>query len=205
MTTFLLIRHGQNDLLEKKLAGRLPDVHLNPKGREQAQRLSEVLSALPIKAVYASPLERAQETAEPIARSHGLLVETLPALLEINFGGWQGKKIKRLKKRRLWKAVQRKPSAVRFPDGESFTEAQDRIVEGLCSLSAHDKEKDLVVCVAHSDVIRLAVAYFLGLPLDNFQRIHIATASITVLHLDEGKASFGPINYTINFPAFPHK
>jgi len=202
MTTFLLIRHGQNDLLDEKLAGRMPGVHLNANGREQAHCLGEVLSDLPIKAVYASPLERAQETAELIARSHDLPLETLPALLEIDFGGWQGKKIKKLKRQKLWKDVQGKPSAVRFPDGESFAEAQDRIVEGLCSLSAQYNEKDLVVCVAHCDVIRLAVASFMGLPLDNFQRIRIAPASLTVIHLDEGKASFGSINYTLNFPEF---
>ncbi len=195
MAVFLLIRHGENDMVGKKLAGRLPDVHLNEKGKAQACKLAAELADLPIKAVYASPLERAIETAEPIASLHGLEVVTLPELLEIDFGQWEGKSLSRLKHGRLWKIVQGSPAEFRFPDGESFIEAQARVAAGLKALSNKYGQKDLVVCAAHSDVIRLAVAHFLGLPLDHFQRIRISPASVTVLYLNDGQAYFGPINF----------
>jgi len=200
MAVFLLVRHGHNDMIGEKLAGRLPDVHLNKEGIEQARQLAREFKELPIKAVYASPLERAVETAQPIADVHHLPVEILPALLEINFGEWQGQDLEKLKKGRVWKHVQGKPSEFRFPGGESFLEAQERVVQGLTLLSEQYAEKEMVVCAGHSDVIRLAVAHFLGLPLDNFQKIRILPASVTVLYLSQGQAFFGPINYTFNFP-----
>lgn len=205
MAVLLLIRHGENDMVGKKLAGRLPDVHLNENGKAQTLRLAAELAVLHIKAVYTSPLERAQETAEPIARVQGLPVETLPALLEIDFGNWQGKNLKQLKHGKLWKIVQGSPGEFRFPDGESFAEAQTRVVAGLVALSEKYEEKDLVICVAHSDVIRLAVAHFLGMSLDNFQRVRISPASVTVLFLHESKAFFGPIDHTFEFPQFHEK
>lgn len=196
MATILLIRHGHNDTIGNTLAGRLPGVHLNEDGLEQARCLAEELADLPIKAVYASPLERTMETAEPIARVHALNVEEIPSLIEIDFGEWQGEKIKTLKESKLWKIIHEHPNHVSFPSGENFPDAQSRIIEGLLHLDSQYDENDIVVCVAHSDVIRLAVAYFLALPLKNFHRIKIFPASITVLHLDQGEVSFGPINYT---------
>jgi probable phosphoglycerate mutase len=200
MAVFLLVRHGHNDMIGEKLAGRMPDVHLNKEGVEQARRLAIEFKDFPIKAVYASPLERAVETAQPIADIHDLSVEIMPALMEIDFGEWQGQDLEKLKKGRVWKNVQGKPSEFRFPGGESFLEAQARVVQGISILSQQFSEKDMVVCAAHSDVIRLAVAHFLGLPLDNFQRIRILPVSVTVLYLNDGQAFFGPINYTFDFP-----
>jgi len=199
MAIIYLVRHGQNDMVGKRLAGRLPGVHLNEQGKPQAERLAAELAALPLKAVFASPMERAQETAEPIALRHELPVEIMPALIEIDFGKWEGKRLKALKHGRLWKVVQGSPQEFRFPEGESFLEAQERICQGLAKISEAFKEKDQIVCVGHSDMIRLAIAHFLGLPLENFQRIRIATASISVLNLHDGHAYFGPINLTFDF------
>ena len=143
MATFLLLRHGDNDLLGSKLAGRLPGVHLNEKGRAQAQALADGLAEMKITAVYASPLERAQETAEPLARLHGLAVQILPELLEIDFGEWEGKSFSQLKRNPLWKVVHGAPATFRFPGGESFVEAQERAAAGLLALSEQYGEKDL--------------------------------------------------------------
>lgn len=200
MAVLFLIRHAENDMVGKKLAGRLPGVHLNQRGQAQARRLAAELAQIPIKAVYASPLDRAIETAEPIARVHRLKVETLPGLLEIDFGSWQGKRLKRLKEHRLWKGVQDHPSEFRFPNGESFQEAQQRIIDALSAIIETSEEKDAIVCVGHSDMIRLAVAHLLGMSLDNFQRLRIDTASVTVLNIHHGVPSFGPINLTFDFP-----
>jgi probable phosphomutase (TIGR03848 family) len=202
MTTILLVRHGQNDMVGKKLAGRLPGVNLNEQGEAQARRLAAELASLPIKAVISSPLARAQQTAEPVARIHNLPVEINPGLLEIDFGTWQGKSIKQLRRSKLWKTVQECPSTFRFPEGETFIAAQSRITETLGEVSAAYAEKDLIVCVGHCDMIRLAVAFFLDMPLDAFQRLQIAPVSVTVLYLQGGRASFGPINAPVGFPLF---
>ena len=199
MAIFLLVRHGQNDMVGVKLAGRLPGVHLNGKGNAQARQLAANLAHLPIKAIHASPLDRARETAEPIARIHNLPVEINEGLQEIDFGTWQGKSIKQLRRRKLWKEVQEHPSGFCFPDGETFAEAQSRISGTLQTLSKTYAEKDIVVCVGHSDSIRLAVAHFLGMPLDAFQRLRIDTASVTVLYLNDNTIHFAAINVTHNF------
>ena len=189
MPVVLLIRHGENEYVKKgRLAGRMPGVHLNDKGRAQAQALAEALANLPVKAVYSSPMERTMETAEPLAGIHKLEVVPRDGLLEVDYGEWQDKTLKQLARRKLWKTVQSAPAHMRFPGGESFGEAQLRIAEELTGLARSHKKKDVIACVGHSDMIKLAVAYFLGLPLDLFQRLIVQPASITTLHLspDQG-------------------
>jgi len=198
MAIFLLVRHADNNLVGVKMAGRMPDVHLNDAGREQAQQLAEKLSLYPLKSVISSPLERARETAEPIARLRGLKLEIYPELIEIDFGEWEGKSLKKLKRDPLWNLVQNKPGDFRFPGGESNVEAQNRIVGTLGRQAEKFKEKDLVVCVSHGDMIRLAVAHYLGMPINNFQRLRINTASVTVMYLQGRKVFFGPINHALD-------
>ena len=135
MAIIYLVRHGQNEMVGKKLAGRLPGVHLNEQGHAQARQLAAELSALPIKAVFSSPLERTQQTAEPIARIHNLPVITEPGLIEIDFGAWQAKSLKQLRRNRLWRDVQEFPDGFSFPSGESFVAAQTR-TSTACSPSA---------------------------------------------------------------------
>ncbi len=182
MTAIYLVRHGENDFVGKRLPGLLPGVHLNQRGHDQAQALAELLAPLKLRAVYASPLERATETAAPIAKRHGLQVVTRQGLLEVDIGSWQGKTLKSLQRRKLWRAVQHAPSLARFPEGEAFVEAQGRAVRELEHLRAkHAGDKDAFVCVTHADIIKLAIAHYLGLPLDLFQRLVVAPASISVL------------------------
>ncbi len=182
MTVVLLIRHAENDYVRTgRLAGRLPGVHLNARGREQAQALAEALRETPLAAVYSSPLERALETAQPVAEAHGLEVVVREGLLELDIGAWQGCTLKQLRRRKLWRVVQGTPSRMRFPDGETFLEAQGRVVAELEALAAQHSPKAVIACVSHADLIKLAVAYYLGLPLDLFQRLTIAPASITAL------------------------
>lgn len=200
MTTILLIRHGENNMVGKRLAGRLPGVHLNENGKKQAQQLAEVLCKAPIKAIYSSPLERAVETAEPLAAALGLEIRPAPGLIELAYGDWQGKTLKQLGRLKLWKVVQEKPSEFRFPGGESFPEVRDRVVAEIERIAAEHEEKDLVACFTHGDIIRLAVAHFLGVPLDLFQRVGANPASISVIHLDKKGRPFVPhINQVLNF------
>ncbi len=184
MTTLLLVRHALNDMVGKRLAGWLPGVHLNARGREQAEGLAQRLASVSLAAVYTSPLERARETAEVIAEVQGVPLYVREALGEVRYGRWEGQALEDLKKTPLWPQVQRFPSRVRFPEGEALYEVQCRVVRALEEIvETHPGEYEVVAVVAHADVVRLAVAYFLGLPLDLYQRLVISPASVTVLHL----------------------
>jgi probable phosphoglycerate mutase len=184
MAYVLLIRHGQNDWVNKqRLAGWTPGVHLNDEGQHQVNELSERLSSLPIKAIFSSPLERCMETAVALARPHGLDVADLEAIGEVRYGGWQGKKIKKLsKKKHKWYAVQHYPSRFRFPEGESLREVQQRAVSAIEQLS-RQHENELIAIVSHADVIKLVLAHYLGVHIDLFQRIAVSPASISALML----------------------
>jgi probable phosphomutase (TIGR03848 family) len=201
----LLIRHGENEYTRTgKLAGLTPGVHLNETGRKQAQALAERLKTAPIRAVYASPLERARETAAPVAEAKKLGVEICEGLREIDFGAWAGRSLKALARTNLWRQVQQQPSRLQFPGGETFAAAQARAVQAVEQLSQHHP-KDLVVAVTHADVIKLVVAYYLGQPLDLFQRLVIGTASLTLLHLGQGQPALVKLNDTVAFDAPAHK
>jgi len=200
MPTILLIRHGENDYTKKGiLPGRMPGVHLNDKGRAQAQALAEKLAQAPIKAVYSSPLERAVETAEPIAAALGLEAAIRTGLIETDCGEWQGKSHKSLRRLKAWRMVQSTPSLFRFPGGESFAESQGRVVAEVESLRLQHEEKDLFVCVSHGDPIRLAVAYYLGLPLDHFQRLFASPASISALYVGDAGSRLLTLNFDLSF------
>ena len=188
MPLLLLIRHGENDYTKKhKFAGHLPGVHLNARGQDQAHQLSEALKAVPITAIYSSPLERALETAAPIASRQHLTIQTVDGLIETKIGSWQGRSHRSVSGTRAWKLVRSFPSRFRFPDGESFLECQSRVVTALDTIQKAHKPGELIACVFHADPIKLAVAYYLGMPLDNFQRLGCDTASLTALGiLDTG-------------------
>ncbi|HTX90655.1 MAG TPA: histidine phosphatase family protein [Anaerolineales bacterium] len=194
MTTLLLIRHGENEYLKKnRLPGQQAGIHLNERGRSQAAALAESLKKLPIKAIYSSSLERAVETIEPLAKELGLEIRLRPSLMDIHVGEWTGRSLKSLTRLKAWSTVQRAPSRFHFPGGESFLQAQERVVSELDAIAAAHK-KGMVAVVFHADPIKLAVAYYLGLPLDNFQRLAIQPASVTILGMHEAGAGLLAMN-----------
>jgi len=202
MPLILLIRHGENDYVKQsRLSGRMPGIHLNEKGRAQAQALAEKLKSAPIKAVYSSPLERAMETAEPLAKALELEVIPRPGLIETDVGEWQGKTIKGLSRLKIWRKVLSAPSLMRFPGGESFIESQYRICQEIEWIREQHDPKVLIACFSHADPIKLAIAYYLGMPLDMFQRLGVSPASITALLLGEGGSHLLTLNYdfSLNF------
>ncbi|GAB4397999.1 MAG: histidine phosphatase family protein [Anaerolineales bacterium] len=199
MPAILLIRHAENDYLKTgKLAGRLPEVHLNAAGIQQAAALSQHLQRAPknarVGALYSSPMERARETAQPLADALNLPVHIRPALNEIDFGDWQGQALKDLRRRKDWKTVQHRPSLFTFPNGESFYQAQQRIVAELHSLAAQHAPKDVIACFSHSDLIKLAICHFSAMPLDAFQRLIIAPASVSTLLFNKDSVSVFNLN-----------
>jgi probable phosphomutase (TIGR03848 family) len=184
MTTFLLIRHGATDAIGKRLVSRSPHVMLNAEGRAQVAELAQRLASLPIAAVYSSPLERARATAEPIARAHQLEVRVNEALHEFEFGSWTGKSLEELAGLPEWQAFNQYRSLTRAPGGESMLEVQLRMV-GLLEELTRTHAQALVALVSHGDPLRALLAYYLGVPLDLFQRIEIQPASASVITLGQ--------------------
>jgi len=198
-TLILLVRHGQTPTTGKVLPGRAPGLHLAEAGQTQAGVAAERIAALKkVDAVYASPLERARETAAPIGKILGQKVRVDKGLLECDFGDWTGAELKALMKLPEWTTVQRSPSTFRFPNGESFTEMQTRIVSALDRI-CHAHPGGTVVCVSHADPIKAAVAHAMGTHIDLFQRIVISTCSISAVAYHVG----GPVVLTVNSTGGP--
>lgn len=173
-TTLHLIRHGEHGLLGRVLAGRMPRVGLSDAGHGQAAAVAAGLP--PLEAVWCSPLQRAQETAAPIAARNGLAVQTEDGLNEVDFGEWTGLGFDDLHCRPEWVAWNCLRSCNRVPGGETMAEAQARaldVVWRLCR-AVPDGEAALV---SHSDVLKAVLAYLLGLPIDLMGRIDIDPAS----------------------------
>ena len=184
-TLVLFVRHGQTPTTGKVLPGRARGLHLAETGQAQAAAVAERIVALQtdkrrVAAVYASPLERTQETAAPIAKALGLRIRRNQGLLEADFGDWTGAELKKLYKLPEWRTVQRNPSGFRFPGGESFTEMQARITGAVDRLrAAHPGET--IVAVSHADPIKAAVAHAMGTHLDLFQRIVVSPCSVSAV------------------------
>ncbi len=178
----LLVRHGRTDTTGKVLPGRAPGLHLSDAGREQAQAAAERIALLkrPPQAVYASPLERAVETARPIAARLGCKVRIERGLLECDVGSWTGVRLGALRRRREWPTVMQLPSVFRFPGGESFADMATRVTATLDRLAEAHRGGSFVA-VSHADPIKAVVAATAGVPLDLFQRLVISPCSITVL------------------------
>jgi probable phosphomutase (TIGR03848 family) len=185
VATIVLVRHATTAATGKRLGGWTPGVHLDESGIRQAERTAERLTGLEVAAVYTSPLERTRETARIVARPHGLRIRTRRGIGEVDYGEWTDEPLGRLRRRKLWATIQTTPSRVTFPGGESIRAAQSRAVETIEALAAEHGD-EVVVVVSHADVIKAVVAHYLGMPLDTFQRLVIAPASVTVLALPEG-------------------
>lgn len=198
-TTVLLVRHGLTPTTGKVLPGRAKGLHLADEGRRQAQIAADRIAELAkVDAVYSSPLERAKETAAPISKALGLKTKIDRGLFECDFGDWTGKELAKLSKLPEWQTVQRAPSTFRFPNGESFTEMQTRMVSTLDRLR-QQHPGGTIVCVSHADTIKAAVAHALGTHIDLFQRIVISPASVSALTWHPG----GPIVLAVNSTGRP--
>jgi len=191
----VLIRHAHSTAnAAGVLSGQLPNVHLSKSGQEQAERLAERLGKLTIAEVQLSPMDRCSETLAPWLAKYGKSVTVIsqPNLVEVDYGNWSGKKLATLSRTKLWRKVQGQPSAVTFPQGESLAQMQVRAMK-----TVHDffeSNLELTIMVSHGDVIKSIVASSLGMHLDDFQRIVIDPASITILESSGGSIRLTRLN-----------
>ncbi|MCW2492559.1 MAG: family putative phosphomutase [Frankiales bacterium] len=196
MATVLLLRHGLTAMTGPVLAGRLPGVHLDERGRKQADAVAERLGALSVSAVVTSPLERCAETAKAVVKmqksaGRSPVTKTDRRLLECDYGDWTGKEIKSLAKDPLWPIVQAQPSAATFPAGESMAAMAARAVQAVRSLDqqfAATFGPDVVwLACSHGDVIKAILADALGMHLDLFQRIVVDPCSVSAIRYTDGR------------------
>ena len=191
--TLFLVRHAAHDRVGTVLCGRMPGVTLGPVGKAQAERLAMRLAREKPACILTSPLERAVETAEPIARQTEMPVEISGDLIEIDFGAWSGVDFESLSRDPSWRSWNNARSVSRPPDGETMLEAQTRIVNAI-EHSRRNYVGRSVVLVSHSDVIKGALLYYLGLPIDAYGRLEIDPASISTLVVGDWGAKILRLN-----------
>ena len=179
-TLFHLVRHGQYGLIDRALGGRAPGHALSEAGREEAGRVAGALRGRTVAAVVSSPVQRAQETAAPIAAALGLAVETDAALVELDCGEWTGMTFDTLRERPEWHRWNRFRSSAAIPGGETMLAVQARTVAALERLRAVHGDAEVVV-VSHADVIKAALLHALGAPLDHMGRLEVGPGSRSVV------------------------
>lgn len=196
----VLIRHAHSQANAKGiLSGRLPNIKLSDKGIAQSIELAARLGNFPIKQIRISPMGRCQETLEPWLKSLSKLYSSRvlqdEKLNEVDYGSWSGKKLAVLSQHKLWKTVQNNPSAMYFPKGEGLAHMQQRAMRAVHE-SLAVKGKGAAVLVSHGDVIKAIVSSALGMHLDDFQRIVIDPASVTILEYSSDQPRLTLLNDT---------
>jgi probable phosphomutase (TIGR03848 family) len=182
--TVILLRHGRTTANTGGiLAGWTPGVQLDETGAAQVHAVGERLAAVPLAAIVSSPLERCRQTAEAVAARRELTVQHDDRLGEARYGDWTGRALKDLVKEPLWKVVQQHPSAAVFPgpEGEGLAQTQARAVAAVRAWNAELGPDAVWLACSHGDVIKAILADALGLHLDQFQRIVVDPASISVV------------------------
>ncbi|RAK60924.1 histidine phosphatase family protein [Phenylobacterium hankyongense] len=192
-TTVSFVRHGSHDRLGRILCGRMPGVILSEQGRAEARGLAQRLSREPIVAIYASPLERARQTAEPIAEALGLPVQVAADLQEIDFGAWTGARFEDLDGDPAWGLWNQARTLARAPGGESMLEVQLRLRRWL-DAACERHSGQLIAAVSHGDAIKAILAQVLGLSLDQHQRLEISPASVSTVAVGDWGAKVLGIN-----------
>ena len=180
-TRILLIRHATTDRVGKALSGWLPGIPLDAPGKIQAEGLVQRLKSVHIHQIYSSPIQRAMETASPLAKARNLEIQSAPGLGEVNFGNWQGQSIASLEGDAQFELFNSHRSCTRAPGGELMLETQARMVATLLEI----RERHIAQTVAvfsHADAIKSAVMHALGMPIDFHHRLEIEPVSVTILH-----------------------
>ena len=199
MTTVILLRHGRTTAnTGGVLAGWTPGVQLDEQGAGQVQAVGERLAKVPLAAVVSSPLERCRQTAAAVVAGRDVEVQADDRLGEARYGDWTGRPIKELAKEPLWKVVQQHPSAAVFPgpEGEGLAQTQARAVAAVRAWNATLGPDAVWLACSHGDVIKAILADALGLHLDQFQRIVVDPASISVVTYTETRPFVARINDT---------
>jgi probable phosphomutase (TIGR03848 family) len=199
VTTVILLRHGRTTAnAAGVLAGWTPGVRLDDAGTAQVTAVAQRLAAVPLAAVVSSPLERCQQTAGAVTVGRELELRTDDRLGEARYGDWTGRPIKELVKEPMWKVVQQHPSAAVFPgaEGEGLAQTQARAVAAVREWNQELGPDAVWLACSHGDVIKAVLADALGVHLDQFQRIVVDPASISVVSYTDTRPFVARVNDT---------
>lgn len=188
-----LLRHGQTDANSYGIVqGQLCDFPLNNEGVRQAELTAQALACVPLNHIYMSPAVRAKQTAQKIFERHVPLVlaEILPGLLEINFGILENKTFEKVGELHsdLIRVYRENPSKCVFPEGESMTQAFQRVKKAVNHMLINNSNNENLLIVSHGDVLALIFVYLFDLDIDRvFQAIRHENCGLSVIEL-EGQA-----------------
>jgi probable phosphoglycerate mutase len=163
----------------------MPGIALSERGRGEAEAAAERLADAGVAAIYASPLERTRETAGIVAARLDLPVGLRDDLVELDFGEWTGLTFDAIRRDPRWPLWATQRSIATIPGGETMRAVQRRAVEALMELHRQHGDASLLL-VSHGDVIRAALAFALAMPLDLFNRLEVATGSLSTIRIDAG-------------------
>ena len=192
MTIFHLLRHGER-VDGRVLVGRMPGIGLTERGRAEIAAMAELLAADDIAAIYSSPLQRTRESAEIVAERLGLPIAYRDDLIELDFGEWTGKTFDQIRTDPHWPPWSTRRSLATIPGGESMRDVQHRVVAALLELGDKHPQQAVVV-VSHGDVIRAALVFALGMPLDFYGRIEVGIGSVSTVRIDQAGVRVISIN-----------
>ena len=206
MTQIYLVRHGQTQWNKEQIFRGTRDVPLNESGREEARLAAEGLKDKPIDAVYTSPLARARETAEAIARVHGLAVRPVEGLKDICFGEWEGEALQEVQRRYtdLYRRWIEEPHTVTFPGGESLADVKARSVKAVKEIVV-DHPEDTIAMVSHRVVNRVLICGLVGIDLARFWQIGQDTTAINLLTWKKGSFILTCLNDTCHLRSVNQK
>lgn len=202
MPHIYLVRHGRTTANKDGiLAGRTKGVNLDSEGLKQVLNTSFVLSDVKFKKIFSSPMERCIATTEIILKNNNHKSKFLISndLNECDYGKWQNKKLKDLRKEKLWKQVQNCPSKVTFPGGESFNNILNRFKKFIIKESSKLKKDENLLIVSHGDPIRLFIAFSLGIEMDKFQKVMIDPSSISIVDIWKKNIIVKSMNNRLDF------
>jgi broad specificity phosphatase PhoE len=187
MTTLFLVRHGRTGWNKEQIFRGHKDVPLDEVGREEARLVSERLMGEKIKAVFSSPLSRARETAEAVARSHNVEVQVMAGLTDLNFGEWEGLSLVEVKGRHpdLYGQWQGAPHEVIFPGGEGLAAVRTRAMKAVEEIVERHPQ-DAVALVSHRVVLKVLICALLGLDNSHFWNIAQDTTAINCFNHRNG-------------------
>ena len=187
MTTIILARHGETEWNAEEIFRGRVDVELNETGIREAELLAEHLSYMTIAAVYSSPLKRALQTAEMIARHHDVKVEVSPQLIDLDYGEWQGLSHETVRDRygQFYHEWLNSPQLVKMPAGESLGDVRKRAISLVEDITA--KVEGAIVLVSHRVVHKVLICALLALDISHFWNIRIDTAGISVFAYEDDR------------------
>lgn len=196
-TEIILVRHGETFWNKESRFQGSADIELSPEGVKQAESLAERFADVRLDMIYASDLQRAEKTADIVAKQHGININTEARLREADFGVWEGLTFEEIKERDGEKldAWLKDPVTVQAPEGETFEEVQKRAKKGLNEIKNEHQEEQILV-VAHGGTIRAILVDLLGMPLSNFWRIQQDNTAVNIIKFYDGDPILSLVNCT---------